>query len=192
MPLYQLGDFPGASRQARKTAQEILQSGAKELVVLDADCYRMFTTRYRKFGAFLPEGLRVYHVSEWLADQFSRQALPIRKSPRRVTYHDPASLARFTKLHEAPRAVIRSLFDPGLEEMEWNREKAHDCGAGGGMTFTNPETAQEAARRCYEQARRTGGELLITASPHCAFQLNAVSSDHLPVRDLPEVVADAL
>jgi Fe-S oxidoreductase len=192
MPLYRLGDFPGASRQAQKTAQGILQSGARELVVLDADCYRMFMTRYRKFGAFLPEGLKVSHVSEWLADRFSQGALRVRKSRGGATYHDPASLGRFTKIHDAPREVIRSLFDPGLKEMEWSREKAHDCGAGGGMMFTNPDIAREAARRCYGQAQRTGGEVLITASPLCAFQLGAVSSPDLPVRDLVEVAADAL
>lgn len=192
MPLYQLGDFPGASRQAQKTAQAILRSGARECLVLDADCYRMFTTRYRKFGAFLPERLEISHVSEWLADRIAQQGLPIQKSRRRVTYHDPGSLARFTKIHEAPRAVIRSLFDAGLEEMEWSREKAHDCGAGGGMALTNPEIAREAARRCYDQARRTGAEILITASPRCASQLADISSDSLPVRDLVEVVADAL
>ena len=192
MTLYQLGDFAGASRQARKTAQDILRSGARELVLLDADCYRMFTTRYRKFGALLPEGLKVCHVSEWLADRLSRGALPIRQGRRRATYHDPVSLARFTKIHEAPRSVIRALFDPGLQEMEWPREKAHDCGAGGGMVFTNPDIAREAARRCYDQARKTGAEILITASPPCAFQLAGVSSADLPVRDLVEAVADAL
>ena len=131
MPLYLFGDFSNASIQAQKVAQQITAARPKELIILDADCYRMFLTRYRKFGAFLPEGMRMYHVSEWLDTQIHKKEVPFHKNPQLGTYHDPCSLARFIKAHEHPRAVIRSLFTPELAEMQLSEAKANCCGGEG-------------------------------------------------------------
>jgi len=191
MILYKFGDFRGASAQAQKIAKRIAATQAKRLVALDANCYRMFMTRYRKFGAYLPDGLHVLHISEWLNDLLGKKNLALRTHLRRATYHDPCSLARFTRLHEPPRNVIRSLFAE-FEEMEWNREKAHCCGGGGGMPITNPEIAQETARRRYEQIKKTGADVLVTSCPLCASMLKNAADPQDHIQDLIEVFADAL
>ncbi|MFZ4439208.1 MAG: (Fe-S)-binding protein [Syntrophales bacterium] len=192
MPLYQLGDFTNAARQAKAVSQRIADTGAKEIVLLDPDCFRMLTTRFTRFGAPLPGGLQVNHVSEWLCRQIEAENWPLKKSSQRFTYHDPSSLARFTGIHDAPRKVLRSIFDQEPLEMQGNRSKAFCCGEGGGMFLTNPEIVREAATRRYEQARTSGAELLITSSPACANLLSNAQKGSPQVRDLVEVVADAI
>jgi Fe-S oxidoreductase len=192
MPLYQLGDFANAARQAKTVSQRIADAGAKEVVLLDPDCFRMLTTRFARFGAPLPGGLQVHHVSEWLCRRIEKEKWPLKKQEARYTYHDPSSLARFTGIHEPPRSVLRSIFGQEPMEMQRNRGKALCCGEGGGMLLTNPEIVREAASRRYEQARTTGADLLITASPACAGLLANVQTGAPQVRDLVEVVAEAV
>ena len=60
------------------------------------------------------------------------------------------------------------------------------------MLLTNPEIAREAAARRYGQARTTGADLLITSSPACASLLSNVQTGSPLVRDLVEVVEEAV
>ncbi len=192
MPLYQLGDFDHAAVQAQTVSGQVAASGAREVVLLDPDCFRMFTTRFARFGAQLPTGLTVSHVSEWLCRMIEKEKWALRKGTGRATYHDPCSLARFTRLHEPPRSVLAALFSQEPLEMPGNRGKAFCCGEGGGMSLTNPEIAREAASRRYEQARNSGADLLVTSSPGCASLLSQARTDGPVVRDLVELVAEAL
>lgn len=191
MTLYQLGDFGHAAQQAKAVTQRIADSGAKTVVLLDADCFRMFTTRFARFGAQLPGGLQVSHVSEWLSQRMEAEKWPLTKRTETYTYHDPCSLARFTGLHDPARAILGSIFGREPLEMLGSRGKAFCCGEGGGMLLTNPEIAREAAARRYEQARTTGADLLITSSPACASLLSKVNGRPI-VKDLIEMVAEAI
>ena len=192
MTLYQLGDFNHAAEQAKTVAKRIADSGAREVVLLDPDCFRMFTTRFARFGAPLPAGVKVVHVSEWLSQRVEAEKWPLNKRGESFTYHDPSSLARFTGLHEPARAVLGSIFGQAPLEMLGDRAKAFCCGEGGGMVLTNPEIAREAAARRYEQARTTGADLLITSSPASASLLSQVKTGGPIVKDLVEIVAEAL
>jgi len=192
MPLYQLGDFTHAAQQAKDVSQRIAASGAREVVCLDADCFRMLTTRFARFGAQLPDGLRISHVCEWLSRMIVEEKWTFEKRSERITYHDPCSLARFTRVHEPPRAVLASLFAQKPLEMFGNCGKAFCCGEGGGMFLTNPEIVREAARRRFEQARNTGAELLVTSSPACAALLSEARTDGPVVRDLVEIVEESI
>jgi Fe-S oxidoreductase len=192
MPLYQLGDFTNAALQAKKVSRMIADAGVKEVLCLDADCFRMLTLRFARFGAPLPGGVRIRHVSEWLARMIAEEKWTFRQRQERVTYHDPSSLARFTRIHEPPREVLASLFAEKPVEMFGNRAKACCCGEGGGMLLMHPEMAEEAARRRFEQARATGAALLVTASPSCAALLSAARADGPAVYDLVEIVSESV
>jgi Fe-S oxidoreductase len=192
MPLYQMGDFANAGRQAKTVSQRIADAGVKEVVLLDPDCFRMLTTRFTRFGAPLPGGLQVSHVSEWLLQRIEKGKWPLKKRGERFAYHDPCSLARFTWIHEPPRVILRAIFGQEATELRGNRGKALCCGEGGGMLLTNPEIAREAASRRYEQARAASADLLITSSPACASLLSDVAEGPPRVRDLIEVVEEAV
>jgi Fe-S oxidoreductase len=192
MTLYQLGDFNHAAQQAKAVTQRIADSRAREVVLLDPDCFRMFTTRFARFGAKLPGGLKVSHASEWLSLSMEAEKWPLAKRTETFTYHDPSSLARFTGLHEPARAILGAIFGREPREMLGNRGKAFCCGEGGGMLLTNPEIAREAAARRYAQARMIGADLLITSSPACAGLLSQVKTGGPLVKDLVEIVEEAI
>jgi Fe-S oxidoreductase len=132
--------------------------------------------------------VKLFHVADWLQEKIVDGKWALMKRSEKFTYHDPSSLARFTDIHESPRAILQSIFGRQPLEMFANRRKACSCGESGGMLLTNPEIAREAAARRYQQAVSTGAELLIT----CAHLLSGVPGGTLRVMDLVELVAEAL
>ena len=189
---YQLGDFLTAAGQAREVAGRLKVSRAKTVVVLGASDYRMFSTRMGRFGAALPEGLRILHVTEFLAQLWEEKKLSFgRKLEARVTYHDPCSLARFTCVIEPPRKLLAALAGDNFVEMEWHGRKAHSCGGCGGVPFTYPELSEKAAHMRMEQAARTGAVILASADPGCEEMLSRAARG-LEVKNIVELVAEAL
>jgi Fe-S oxidoreductase len=80
-----------------------------------------------------------------------------------------------------------------FQELYWREDKGHCCGAGGGMTFTNPAVARATARRRLQQAAEAGAATLVTACPLCEKTFaDAGPPDGLHVVDLLEYVADCL
>jgi len=191
---YQLGDFKSAGELAKNVAASLARCRAKKLISLSASAYRMFTTRYTRFGAPLPEGMSVVHVTEFLSDLLTQARLALkRKIHSKVTYHDPCCLARFTYVLDPPRKVLRALAGDNFVEMDWSGKKARSCGGCGGVPFTYPEISEKAARIRVEEALRTGARILSSADPECEHHLSgAVQKGEIEVKDLVELVADAL
>jgi len=191
---YQLGDFVSAAEQAKKVATSLARCRAKKLVSLSASAYRMFTTRYPRFGAPLPEGMSVFHATEFLSELLTQGRLTLkRRIDVKVTYHDPCCLARFTDVLDPPREILRALASDKFVEMDWSGKKARSCGGCGGVPFTDPEISEKAARIRVEEALRTGARILTSADPECEHHLSgAVQGREIEVKDLVELVADAL
>ena len=86
---------------------------------------------------------------------------------------------------------------PGLKlvEMERIREYAWCCGAGGGVSDSNPEFAQWTAQERIEEAAATGAEALVTACPWCEKtfeQAIRATGSRLKVYDIVELVEKAI
>jgi Fe-S oxidoreductase len=189
---YQLGDFISAAEQARKVAVQLKECRAKKFIVLGASDYRMFTTRYSRFGAALPEGLSVSHVTEFLSRLLEEKKLSFKGKLRdRMTYHDPCNLARFTYVIEPPRKILAALAGENFVEMEWHGRKAHTCGGCGGVPFTYPDLSAGAAQLRIEQALRTGAKILISADPSCEEMLSRVGKG-VGVKNIVELIADEI
>jgi heterodisulfide reductase subunit D len=191
---YQLGDFKSAAEQAKKVADSLTRCRAKKLISLSAPAYRMFTTRYARLGAALPEGMNIVHVTEFLSELITQDRLTLkRKIGNKVTYHDPCCLARFTYVLDPPRKIVLALAGDNFAEMDWSGKKARSCGGCGGVPFTHPEISEKAARIRVEEALRTGARILTSADPECEHHLSgAVQEGEIEVKDLVELVADAL
>jgi Fe-S oxidoreductase len=189
---YQLGDFQAASEQAKKITALLQSIRAKKLVVLSASAYRMFTTRYARFGAPLPEGMKVLHATEFLSDLLAQGKLALRKKLKKpITYHDPCCLARFTYLLEPPRNILAALSESPIVEMNWSGKQARSCGGCGGVPFTYPEISEKASQIRLEEARKTGAQILVSADPGCEEMLGRVAKE-IEVRDIVELVAEAI
>ena len=185
-PLYQLGDWKGAESFSVKVANSIRETGASTVVVLDADCYRMLSTRNVRFGGNL-EGIKIMHVNEFLADMLDKDTLQI-VSPisEPVTYHDPCALARYCQDTESPRKILRSISRGKFSEMETNKKLANCCGQGGMLPVHRPDIADRVAALRLEEAKETGAEILATGCSRCVAMLSGVQTDK--PENLPRVV----
>ncbi len=189
---YQLGDFRAAAEQAKKIVTQLKSLRAKKLVVLSASAYRMFTTRFARFGSPLPEGLKVLHAAEFLGELLDGGKLVFKKKLNKpVTYHDPCCLARFTYVLEPPRKLLAALCESPLVEMDWSGKQARSCGGCGGVPFTYPEISEKAGRLRVEEALKTKARILASADPECETVLSRVAQE-IEVKDIVELVAEAI
>ena len=103
---------------------------------------------------------------EW--DGEALQMMPL------VSINMPEKLKRCGEfgIYDAPRSLLEKI--PGLKfiEMERIREYSYCCGAGGGVKSAFPEFALKTAKNRIEEAEDTGAELIVSACPFCATNLN--------------------
>jgi len=216
---YEMGYRADAIEQAKLNVARLKASGAKELVTGCAHCYQYFKVLYPKLG--LDTGIKITHVTEKLADLLQKGKLKPKKAvDLTVTYHDPCHLGRLSEpwiawkgvqrerhmrvydpprtlrrgtygVYEPPRDLLRSIPGVKLVEMDRIKEYAWCCGAGGGVTETNPDFAAWTASERLREAESTGAQALVTACPHCARNF-AGSDSSLKVYDVIEILDKAI
>ena len=219
---YQMGYKEDFFNQAKQNMEMVKKSGAKTLVTSCADGYNSFKVLYDKFD--LKGDLEVLHVTEYLASLLKEGKLkPARKVAIKVTYHDPCHLGRLGEpwihwkgkeikqtvlfvpprefmrvtygIYEPPRDVLKSI--PGLKLLEMDRVKEYAwcCGAGGGVSVSNPEFSQWAARERIDEAESTGADALVTACPWCIKNFTQAIKEkgsRLKVYDVVELLVRAI
>jgi Fe-S oxidoreductase len=194
-PLYQLGDFEGARAFSARVREAVMGSGAKRVVAVDADCYRMLSTRTARFVGDLG-GVSVAHAVGELANLLQKGALKVRKAlSAPITYHDPCALARYCEDNESPRAILKAITNGEIREMATSGKWANCCGAGGMLEVIRPELAARVALLRLEEALETGASTLATGCPRCADLLSrAAASDasgSVRVMNLVDLLAEA-
>jgi len=192
---YQMGYREDFISQAKKNAEMFEKAGAETLVTGCADCYYGFKVLYDKFN--LKGKLEVLHTTEYLDRLIKEGRLkPTKKVNARVTYHDPCHLGRLGEayihwqgkpvpgqirvfdppkefrrgthgVYEPPRNVLKAIPGIKLVEMDRVKEYAWCCGAGGGVSETNPDYARWTASERITEAEETGAEAIVTACPGC-------------------------
>jgi Fe-S oxidoreductase len=217
---YQMGYQDDFLKQAKKNMAMIKKSGVKTLVTGCADGYQAFKVLYDKFD--LKGDLEVLHISEYIDRLIKDGRLKPRKKVNiSVTYHDPCRLGRLgepwihwkgTKIpgdrfvfdppkpyrrgtngvYEPPRDVLHSL--PGVRFTEMTRIKEYSwcCGAGGGVSESNPDFAKWTAKKRLEEAVSTGAQALVTACPWCEKTFKEAvkeSGSSLKIYDIVELAA---
>jgi Fe-S oxidoreductase len=217
---YQMGYEKVFLAQAKKNMAGIKKAGARVLVTGCADCYNAFKVLYDKYK--IRGNLIVMHISEYCAQLIAAGKLkPSRKVNLNVTYHDPCRLGRLGEpwvhwqgskvpgdrfvfdppktyrrgtngIYEAPRDVLKSIPGITISEMVRIKEYAWCCGAGGGVSESNPEFALWTAGQRLNEALATGAEALVTACPWCEKTFRAAQADKpagLKIYDLVELLA---
>lgn len=103
----------------------------------------------------------------WILRRFG--PLPFRKPlDVVVTYQDSCHLRNIQKVHEEPRALLRSI--PGATFVEL--EGAQDCCASGGIyNLLHFDESMRILDRKMERVRDTGAALVVTANPGCLLQM---------------------
>jgi Fe-S oxidoreductase len=193
--LYQLGDLEGAGAFSVSLARAIRDSGARTIVCLDADCYRMLMGRTVRFGGELP-GIRVLHANRVLADWIEEGRLVVQqKIAAPATYHDPCILARYFEDTDSPRKVLGAIMEGELREMATHKKLANCCGAGGMLSVHRPEISGEVAFLRVQEALETGASILATGCTRCDRTLSrSVEQCSIPalrVVNLVDLTAEA-
>ena len=167
------GDTEHFSKVAEHNLKEISKTKAKRVITTCPECYLTLKIEYpRYFGSL---DFEVVHLSQLLADRIANGELKFRRSTKKVTYHDPCRLGRFSGIYDEPRAVINAIPKLELVEMPRNRANALCCGTQAWMNCGTINKQIQAER--LREASATGAETLLTSCPKCQIHFRCAMRD---------------
>ena len=173
-----------------------LEAASSFRAILTTDPHSLNALRNEYPG--LGERTPVVHLAEVLGDAFAAGRLrALRAIGRRATFHDPCYLARYNRVIDEPRAVLRAI-GVSLVEMPRHGTKTHCCGAGGGRIWMDDTGVKERSseNRIREALTLDGVTDFVVACPKDVTMFEAAvaatgTADRLRVRDLAELVDEA-
>lgn len=183
-----LGDEAAFQSLARRNIATLARYRFQHIVTCDPHSFHVLGNEYGELGG----DYRVYHHSTFIAELYDAGRLTF--APWKggsVTYHDPCYLGRYNGEYEAPRNVLKAL---GIEvkEMERSGFRSRCCGGGGGAPITDIPGEQRIPDMRMGDIRETGADLVAVGCPQCTAMLEGVVDSAAEVRDIAELVADAL
>lgn len=183
-----LGDEATFQLLAKRNIQTLAKYSFKRIVTCDPHSFHVLKNEYGAFdGNYV-----VQHHSTYMAEIIGAGALNLgQHKGSSVTYHDPCYLGRYNGEYEAPREVLRAL---GIEIKEMQRSgfRSRCCGGGGGAPITDIPGKQRIPDMRMEDIRETGAELVAVGCPQCTAMLEGVVEPRPLIKDIAELVADAL
>ena len=183
-----LGDEATFQTLAARNIQTLAQYTFSRIVTCDPHSFHVLKNEYGALGG----DYRVQHHSTYMAELIAGGRLELKPDTGgRVTYHDPCYLGRYNGEYDAPRQVLRAL---GLEVQEMQRSgfRSRCCGGGGGAPITDIPGKQRIPDMRMDDIRETGVERVAVGCPQCTAMLEGVVAPRPQIKDLAELVADAL
>ena len=188
----------GEEGRFQQAAMELIdlmnKRGVKKIVTQCPHCYNTFKNEYPRFGATF----QVIHHSQLIAQLLREGKLKLKKGiEQTIAYHDPCYLGRYNDEYEAPRNIIRTLSNGKLVELPRSRAKSFCCGGGGGNTWYTVEAEKKCSVIRIDEAQQLAPNILAAACPYCISMFEDASkvlgtSEKMPIRDIAELVAEAL
>lgn len=183
-----LGDEATFQLLATRNIQTLEKYCFKRIVTCDPHSFHVLKNEYGAFNG----NYQVQHHSTFMAELIDAGALNLAQHKgNSVTYHDPCYLGRYNGEYEAPRQVLRAL---GIEVKEMQRSgfRSRCCGGGGGAPITDIPGKQRIPDMRMDDIRETGAELVAVGCPQCTAMLEGVVEPRPLIKDIAELVADAL
>ena len=183
-----LGDEATFQQLAKRNIQTLGQYSFKRIVTCDPHSFHVLKNEYGALGG----DYQVLHHSTYIAELIAAGSLNLgQHKGGSVTYHDPCYLGRYNGEYEAPREVLRAL---GIEVREMQRSgfRSRCCGGGGGAPITDIPGKQRIPDMRMDDIRETEAELVAVGCPQCTAMLEGVVEPRPLIKDLAELVADAL
>jgi Fe-S oxidoreductase/nitrate reductase gamma subunit len=180
---------------AEHNVGQLSKARFRRIVTTDPHTLNTLKHEYPDFGG----DYEVWHYSQLLSALFQDGQLAVaRPVGRRVTYHDPCYLARYSDVTAAPREVLAAI-GAHLVEMPRNGANTFCCGAGGGRIWMDDSglTERPSEQRIREAASLHAVTDFVTACPKDLTMYTAAAkatgeADRLVVADLIELVASAI
>lgn len=166
--LYDLmGETAETKEIARRCADAINGSGAKQVVVLNPSTARMFQQEYPAWGLSLSAD--VITATAFAAGLLKAGKWKLKQAEGVVTYHDPCRLARDLEETEPARELIRGM-GYTLKEMIQSKKLTKCCG-GVVLEAHSPDLARLTAAGRMSDVDRIDVPLVVTACPGCSALL---------------------
>ncbi|MDQ7728265.1 (Fe-S)-binding protein [Halomonas sp. SpR8] len=183
-----LGDEATFQALAKRNIATLSKYRFLQIVTCDPHSFHVLGNEYGELGGHYD----VRHHSTFIAELYDAGRLTF--SPWKggsVTYHDPCYLGRYNGEFEAPRNVLKAL---GIEvkEMERSGFRSRCCGGGGGAPITDIPGERRIPDMRMNDVKESGAELVAVGCPQCTAMLEGVVDASAEVRDIAELVADAL
>ncbi len=183
-----LGDEATFQTLAKRNIQTLNKYSFKRIVTCDPHSFHVLKNEYGAFdGNYL-----VQHHSTYMAELVTEGLLNLgQHKGGSVTYHDPCYLGRYNGEYQAPRDVLKAL---GIEVREMQRSgfRSRCCGGGGGAPITDIPGKQRIPDMRMDDIRETQAELVAVGCPQCTAMLEGVVEPRPLIKDIAELVADAL
>jgi Fe-S oxidoreductase len=193
--LRRLGNEYVFDKMARENVALFRERGVTKVITQCPHCFTTLKNDYRQYGIELD----VIHHSELLSNLVKEGRLPSDKTTKElgtVVFHDSCYLGRHNDVYDAPRTVIEQATGQAPVEMERNRNKAFCCGAGGGRMWMEEHIGERINLTRVNEALEQSPDTICVACPYCMTMfedgLKDVKADNVKVRDVAEVMAEAL
>ena len=132
-----------------------------EIITTDPHSLNTLRNEYPEFGLDKP----VRHYTELLASLVEDGTIPVKPLGRTVTYHDPCYLARYNRVTDAPRSLLKNL-GCTVQEMPRNKDNTFCCGAGGGRIWMDDSNLTERpSENRIREAVAVGVDTFVVACP---------------------------
>ncbi len=177
-----------------ENAANLKQYTFNRILVHCPHCMNTLRHEYPQFDA----RYEVVHHTTLIADLMQRGVIKPKLADREsIALHDPCYLGRYNGEYDAPRAVLAGVANARPVELERNRAHATCCGGGGGQMWTETHARKRINIIRSEEILASGAKTVAVGCPHCLTMLDSGAAsldakDRMQVRDLAEIVADAL
>lgn len=188
-----LGDDATFQTLAARNIDVLKKYRFKKIVTTDPHAFHCLKNEYKDF---YPEGEKpdyeVLHHTTFINDLVKAGALNLgQHKGGTVTYHDPCYLGRYNGEYDSPRELLAAL---GIElaEMERSGFRSRCCGGGGGAPITDIPGERRIADMRMADIMDVGAETVAVGCQQCTAMLEGVVEPRAEVRDIAEMVVDAL
>jgi Fe-S oxidoreductase len=181
-PLMQAGQYDAAEKLIANNRQQILDSGAKTLVVSCPICYKVFNEDYA-----LP-GITVKHHSEYILELTQTGKIPILKTNKKIVYHDPCELGRGSEIYDQPRELLSQFAD--LIPIKNEKENSLCCGGSLANIKISMSERTQISDKVLEEFQKYQPDFIVTACPLCKKTFS--KGRNLKVLDIAEIAAAGL
>lgn len=183
-----LGDEATFQALARTAIETLRSVRFGRILTADPHAFHVLRNEYPALGG----RFEVVHHTTFLAELIEAGRLPLASGTgAAVTYHDPCYLGRWGGEIAAPRRLLDAL---GLERREMARSgfRSMCCGGGGGAPVTDVPGEHRIADLRMAQAAETGARVVAVACPGCTAMLEGVVGDRPAVKDVAELLLEAV
>ncbi|MBL4282606.1 (Fe-S)-binding protein [Vibrio fluvialis] len=188
-----LGDDATFQRLAKRNIETLRKYDFNCIVTTDPHAFHVLKNEYPDlYPAQETPRYQVWHHTTFINQLAEKGLIELRPHQGgKVTYHDPCYLGRYNGEYDAPRSLLSQL---GIElaEMERSGFRSRCCGGGGAAPITDIPGERRIADMRMDDIRETGAELVAVGCQQCTAMLEGVVEPRPQVKDIAEIVVDAL